>query len=200
MEKINDLIKFAQENVPWIGTIIVFLGIFFEFSKIKINPLSWMFKTLKNKVTEDIQKDNLSIHEENKKIKEEMDQVYHIKSKHYADICQWQSNTDKMVDDLKVANGQLVDLIGKLSDKLDEMSEDQDEDKMSRKRWEILSFADSLKAGNKHSRDSFHHIFDTNSKYHDLIQKRGFTNGLVDVEMEYIAKVYKSCLENNDFN
>ena len=196
----DDMIKLIQDNVPWIVVVLVCFSFIFEFTKVKINPWTWLFKEFKKKITEDVDKDNESIHKENADINKRLDEVVYIKSEHYKDICAWQSNTDKMVDELKTTNNQLVELIGKLNDKLDEMSKDQDEDKMSRKRWEILSFSDSLKAGNKHSRDSFHHIFETNSKYHDLIDKHGFKNGLIDVEMEYITQVYKHCLEKNDFN
>ena len=196
----DEMIEFVQENAPWLAVILVCGSFLFEFTKIKINPVTWLFKEFKKKITEDVDKDNANIHKENADINKRLDEVVYVKSEHYKDICAWQSNTDKMVEELKTTNNQLVDLIGKLNDKLDEMSKDQDEDKMSRKRWEILSFSDSLKAGNKHSRDSFHHIFETNSKYHSLIDKHGFKNGLIDVEMEYITQVYKHCLENNDFN
>lgn len=194
----TDLINFIQKyEIHWIVAIVVCC---IEFTPIKINPLSWLYKTFKNKITEDIQKDNVEIHNELKAVKKDADNVYHIKSKHWEDICKWQNNTDKMVEELKNTNTQLISLIDSLSDKLDEMAESQDEDKISKKRWDILSFSDSLKSGNRHSKDSFHHIFETSDKYHELIDKRGFKNGLIDVEMEYITKVYKRCLEEDDFS
>ena len=196
----NQLIELAQDNIPWIGTLFIFLSIFFEFSKIKINPLSWMFKALSQKITEDIHKENVAIHKENEDINKRLDEVVNVKSEHYKDIVKWQKETDKEVSDLQSLNAKIMELMDNVNSKIDEMRTHQDENEMHRMRWEILSFADSLKGGNKHSKDAFHHIFDINAKYHKIIEKRKFVNGVIDIEMEYITETYMELSKTDDFN
>lgn len=196
----NQLIELAQDNIPWVGTAIIFLSIFFEFSKIKINPLSWMFKALSQKITEEIQKDNESIHKENEDINKRLDEVVYVKSEHYKDIVKWQKETEKEVYDLQCLNAKIMELMDNVNSKIDEMRTSQDENEMHRMRWEILSFADSLKDGGKHSKDAFHHIFEINDKYHNIIEKRKFVNGVIDVEMEYITETYMELSRTDDFN
>ena len=178
----KDLINLAQDNIPWIATMLVVISFVFEFSKIKLNPWSWMFKHFKEKLTEDI-------HNENEAINKRLDEVVYVKSKHY----------DEIVEGLKFMNQKIVDAIGDMNLKLDEMHKSQDENEMVRLRWEILSFADSCKSGNKHSKDAFHHIIETNDKYHNIIEKRNFTNGVIDAEMDYIMSTYRDLRERNDF-
>ena len=71
----SQLIELAQDNIPWIGTLLIFLSVFFEFSKIKLNPLSWMFKALSAKMTEEIHQENLAIHKENEDIHKENEDI-----------------------------------------------------------------------------------------------------------------------------
>lgn len=196
----KELISLAQDNIPWIGTLLIFLSIFFEFSKIKLNPLSWAFKTMSNKMTEEIQKDNVEIHKENADINRRLDEVVYVKSKHYQEIVQWREDINEIVKGLEGVNLKIVETINNMNSKLDEMYESQDENEMNRLRWEILSFADSLKCGEKHSQDAFHHIIEVNDKYHRIITKRGFVNGVIDAEMEYVKETYKKLLKNNDFS
>ena len=195
----NELIDIAKDNIPWLFYSLIFISMFFEFSKIKINPISWLFKTLSNKITEDIRQDNLSLHQENKQMKEEMNSVYHIKSKHYEEICQWRHDINDIVKGLEDVNSKLVITMNNMNDKIDEMYESQDENEMHRMRWEILSFSDSIAGGSIHSKDAFDHIFDINDKYHKIIEKRNYVNGRIDAEMEYITKVYKKLLEEDGF-
>ena len=196
----GELIDLAKDNIPWVGTLLIFLSIFFEFSKIKINPLSWAFRKLSEKATEDVRKENKVIHQENLDINKRLDDVVYVKSRHYEEICQWRNDINDIVKGLDAVNTKVAETINNINSKLDEMYESQDENEMNRLRWEILSFADDLKSGHKHSCDSFHHVMEVNDKYHRIIAKRGFSNGVIDAEMEYIKNVYKKLLENNDFS
>lgn len=195
----KELIGLVQDNVPWLAVVLVCLSFVFEFSKVKVNPWSWMFKTFKNKMTEDIQKDNITIHKENADINKRLDEVVYIKSEHYKEIVQWKDDMSSIVKGLEDVNAKIIDAIDNINAKLDEMYQSQDENEMVRLRWEILSFADSCRSGNKHSKDAFHHIIEGNDKYHRIIDKRGFVNGVIDAEMEYIVQTYQKCLEENDF-
>ena len=195
----RELIELAQNNIPWLAVVLVVASLFFEFSKIRINPLTWLFKEFQKKILEEDVKEHEAIHKENVDINKRLDEVVYIKSKHYQDIVKWQSATDGDVNDLKVITSQMVTMMNEISTKLDKMYEDQDANEMVRLRWEILSFADSCRSGNKHSKDAFHHIIESNDKYHRIIEKRGFVNGVIDAEMEYIKEAYHHCCDTDDF-
>ena len=195
----KELINLAQDNIPWLAVVLIVITGVFEFSKIKVNPWSWMFKTIKTKMTEDIQRDNDSIHKENADINKRLDEVIYIKSEHYKEIVQWRNDINEVVKGLENVNSKVAEAIDGLNEKLDEMYQGQDENEMVRLRWEILSFADSCRGGNKHSKDAFHHIIESNDKYHRIIEKRSFVNGVIDAEMEYILDTYRECRESDDF-
>lgn len=84
-------------------------------------------------------------------------------------------------------------------DKVCKLEKMIDNNRMKSIRWEILSFANSCKKHEKHSQDEFLHIIDIHSEYEDLCELNDFTNGVVDVEYEYILEVYSSCRNNNSF-
>ena len=195
----KNIISLIQENPTFTVFIVALFGACVEFAPIKINPLSWLYKTFKDKVTEDIQRDNEFIHNENKNIYKRLDEVVYIKSKHWEYFANGRKQMNDTVKGLETMNTKLIDAIDNINSKLDEMYQCQDENEMVRLRWEILSFADGVRSGNKHSKDAFHHIIESNDKYHRIIDKRGFTNGVIDAEMEYIMETYRTLRDNDDF-
>lgn len=84
-------------------------------------------------------------------------------------------------------------------DKVCKLEKMIDSNRMKSIRWEILSFANSCKKHEKHSQDEFSHIIDIHSEYEDLCELNDFTNGVVDVEYDYILEVYSCCRKNNSF-
>ncbi len=195
----RELIELAQDNIPWLAVVLVVASLFFEFSKIKINPLTCLFKAFQKKILEEDHKEHEAIHKENLDINRRLDEVVNIKSKHYQDIVKWQDTTNGDVSDLKLITSQIIAKMDDIGAKLDQMYKDQDSNEMARLRWEILSFAESCRSGRKHSKDAFHHIIESNDKYHRIIEKRGFVNGVIDAEMEYILEAYHHCCDADDF-
>lgn len=100
-----------------------------------------------------------------------------------------ENTLSQKVDDIKT----------ELTQKIQEVSKRNDEDERDRIRWEVLSFANSCKAGEKHSQDEFRHIIELNTKYHKLLAKYNGENGVFDVEYEFVKNHYADCLERNDF-
>ena len=74
-----------------------------------------------------------------------------------------------------------------------------DTNEKDRIRWEILDFANSCRNNIKHTKDEFQHIIDLNDKYKKLLKKTNDTNGVFDVEYEYIKKIYTERQQKNDF-
>lgn len=85
-------------------------------------------------------------------------------------------------------------------ERVDKLEKHIDKNRMKSIRWELLNFANSCKKKHeKHSQDEFLHIIDIHSEYEDLCELNGFTNGIVDVEYDYILEVYSCCRKNNSF-
>lgn len=160
----EEILKSLNELIPWLAGIAFVLSWFCEFSKIKINPWSWLLKAFAREL--------------NKDVNERLDQVVNVKSKHYQEI---------------------MDVINDTATQVHKLNVRIDENEMQRIRWEILNFANSIRYGMKHSKDEFHHIIEMNEKYHRIIEYRGMTNGVIDMEYELILETYRKCRDENSF-
>lgn len=100
-----------------------------------------------------------------------------------------ENTLSKKVDDVKTG----------LTQKIQEVSDRNDENEKDRIRWEVLDFANSCKNGRRHAQDEYRHIIELNVKYHRLLDKHGEQNGVFDTEFEFIKKDYSKRLETNDF-
>lgn len=58
-------------------------------------------------------------------------------------------------------------------------------------RYKILSFANSLRNGNKHTRQEFETIFFFYDKYEIIINRLNQKNGYLEEEMEFIKNCYE---------
>ena len=86
-----------------------------------------------------------------------------------------------------------------ISDRVEEMQDDVNANEKDRIRWEILAFANSCRNGVNHSHDEFKHIADLHDKYIKLLKRTGDSNGVFDLEYQWIESLYKQRLEKNDF-
>ena len=83
--------------------------------------------------------------------------------------------------------------------KVDQIELDVKNNEKDRIRWEILDFANSCRHNHKHTRDEFQHIVSLNDKYKKLLRETNDTNGVFEVEYNYVQDVYAEKLEKNDF-
>ena len=78
-----------------------------------------------------------------------------------------------------------------LNKKLNPLMSKIDNNEKDRLRFEILSFANSLRNGNKHTRQEFETIFFFYDKYETIINELKQKNGYLEEEMEFIKKCYE---------
>ena len=83
--------------------------------------------------------------------------------------------------------------------KVDKIENDVKNNEKDRIRWEILDFANSCRNNRKHTRDEFQHIVALNDKYKRLLKETNDTNGVFEVEYNYIQDLYAERVEKNDF-
>jgi len=99
----------------------------------------------------------------------------------------------------KTITGNACNKIDGLIDKVEKIEKDVKNNEKDRIRWEILDFANSCRNNRKHTRDEFQHIVALNDKYKRLLQETNDTNGVFEVEYNYIQDLYAERLEKNDF-
>lgn len=99
----------------------------------------------------------------------------------------------------KTITGNACSKIDGLIDKVEKIEKDVKTNEKDRIRWEILNFANSCRNNRKHTRDEFQHIVALNDKYKRLLQETNDTNGVFEVEYNYIQDLYAERLEKNDF-
>jgi len=99
----------------------------------------------------------------------------------------------------KTITGNACSKIDGLIEKVEKIEKDVKTNEKDRIRWEILDFANSCRNDRKHTRDEFQHIVALNDKYKRLLQETNDTNGVFEVEYNYIQDLYAERLEKNDF-
>ena len=99
----------------------------------------------------------------------------------------------------KTITGNACSKIDGLIDKVGKIEKDVKTNEKDRIRWEILDFANSCRNNRKHTRDEFQHIVALNDKYKRLLSETNDSNGVFEVEYNYIQDLYAERLEKNDF-
>jgi len=99
----------------------------------------------------------------------------------------------------KAITGNACSKIDSLIEKIEKIEKDVKTNEKDRIRWEILDFANSCRNDRKHTRDEFQHIVALNDKYKRLLSETHDTNGVFEVEYNYIQDLYAERLEKNDF-
>lgn len=148
--------------------LIAFISIFIEITPIKVKPISFLLNLINKSVREDISKLDTSI-------KSNIDEVKNEFIKDIKEVKERQNLEEQ----------KIMELI-----KTNEMNE------ISRIRWEIIEFSNSINNDQKHVRDEYRHIKDENRRYHELIEKYNMNNGLIDEEMEKINRHYEQHKES----
>ena len=145
-----------------IVTIIIFLSIFVEISPIQINPITLLSSIIFKPLRDDMKKMKTEINERIDNIKDEL-----------------KTDIDSIREQQEKEKIQIKELI-----KSNELAE------ISKIRWEILEFSNSLDNNQKHIRDEYRHIIDDRKRYLYLIDKYELANGLIDEEFEKIKNHY----------
>lgn len=142
--------------------IILVLSVFFEISKIKINPISWVTKLIFRPIRKDMD-----------------DMKKELKN----DISNMEDKLSKEIDSVKAE-------VSSEHERIDDLISSTELSEISRIRWNIIEFSNSIENGQKHIRDEYRHIKDDAKRYHVLVEKYDLDNGIIDEEMEKINRRY----------
>ena len=106
---------------------------------------------------------------------------------------------EEVKENSKEDNKDILDALAEIRGDIAELYSRLDKDKIENIRGEILNFADSIHAGDNHSREQYHRIVERNIEYHKLIEKYDMKNGVLDLAMEVIMKSYQEHEDKDDF-
>lgn len=91
----------------------------------------------------------------------------------------------------------LVDNFAQVSNTLAEIKNDILEDKIERKRWNILNFADELRQNDGVAdNERYNNVFRDYDDYERIIHDRGLSNGYVEESIKFIRLKYQEMLND----
>lgn len=98
--------------------------------------------------------------------------------------------------DNQLANVMLIN--AEQTKTIEHMNEKIDTNEIDRLRWEIISFANSLRYddGQSATLEGYNHVFDAYGKYEKLLEALGRKNGKIDNEYDYIKIMYNEFSKN----
>lgn len=98
--------------------------------------------------------------------------------------------------DNQLANVMLIN--AEQTKTIEHMNEKIDTNEIDRLRWEIISFANSLRHddGQSATLEGYNHVFDAYGKYEKLLEALGRKNGKIDNEYDYIKIMYNEFSKN----
>lgn len=93
---------------------------------------------------------------------------------------------------------KLFDTISSFTSILSEIKTDLTEERIERKRWNILNFADELRhSENNPDRERFDNVFRDYDDYERIIHEKGLKNGFVEESIKFIKLKYQEMLNEN---
>lgn len=91
----------------------------------------------------------------------------------------------------------LLDNLSQFSNTLNEIKADIIDEKLERKRWNILNFADELKHNDGETdRERFDNVFRDYDDYERIIRERNLTNGFIEESIKFIKTKYQEMLND----
>lgn len=182
--------QWIANNVPWTILIGVFVfSLLFEISKIKIYPLSWLWKLISWPFKKIDEQRTSSFKNLVAELKSDIDAKLGAMSVESASNC----------NAVKSRFDELVKRFDKLDDKQVETEERLDALAAARIKNHVLSFARQCRKGELHSHEDFANLFNENKEYQKLVKKYGWENDVYKHDFAYIQRVYDNCNNKGDF-
>ncbi|MBO5953366.1 MAG: hypothetical protein J6Q53_04500 [Oscillospiraceae bacterium] len=100
----------------------------------------------------------------------------------------------------KRLNGNVIDEVAILKEKVQQLSDRQEENEAKSARVRILRFGDELYQGKKHSKEHFDNILEDITTYNDYCRDHpDFKNERTKITEKQIVSTYQRCLTEHTF-
>ncbi len=176
---VKPIAQWAGEHIGFTVLFVLFIfSLFFEFSKIKLSPITAFLNWVGKRLTKDIKQD----------------------------IADFKKDTEQKISDLEKSTGKAIKEIKdeanannkEMRDKLDEIEYRQDFQTASRVKAHVLNFSRSLRLGEKHTEEDFKNLIKENEEYEALTAKHGWKNDVYKADYEFFYEEFKRC-QNEGF-
>ena len=190
----GDIVKpigtWISNNIPLsVGIGLFIFCLFFEISKVKIYPLSWLAKIISYPFKKANEKQADSVKNLISELKTDID----TKLKELA---------EESASNCKAVRSSLAELekrFDKLDDKQGETEERLDMLAAARIKNHVLNFARQCRKGELHSHEDFANLFAENLEYQKLVAKYNWSNDVYKHDFAYIQRMYDECNNNGFF-
>lgn len=198
----NEIVKpvgqWISGNVGWTVLIVLFFfSLFFEFSKIKLSPITAFLRWIGNRITgglkdaiDDLKKDtNEQIADLKKETNQQISELRKENNDRFADL-------ERQTEEIKNGAHENCEI---MKTKMAELEEKQDLQAASRIKNHVLTFSRRCRNGEKHTEEDFRNLIAENAEYEQLVSKYGWTNDVYKEDYVFFINEYHRCIRENDF-
>lgn len=183
--------QWITQNVGLTALIVVFVfSLFFEFSKIKLSPITAILSWIGERLTCGIRKHIIELKQDTNK------QIEDLKNDTNKKFDELDTKTFAALGELR--NKHIYDS-NETQRKLNEIELNQDSQMASRIKVHVLNFSRSLRVGEKHTEEDFKNLINENAKYEALVKKHSWVNDVYKADYDFIYSEYQRCQHENDF-
>lgn len=137
-----------------------------------------------------------AIHEK----EQEQHEIWHQQSITIRDnLAEAQNNLASNQDRFQRTQEKFMENLTEISTTLSDIKSDLLDERLERKRWNILNCASKLRNGEFVDMEEYNNVFQDYDSYEDLIKRNGKTNGLIEVSIKLIKEKYQEsfCYEKD---
>lgn len=187
----SPVVQWLSQNTGWAVAIAVFIfSLFFEFSKIKLSPITAILHWIGSRLTGSLKNDIAEFKSEtNQKIDE-------LKRDTEQKISDLDNKTTKALNDIK-ENAEYN--CKQTQNKLITIEENQDRQTAERIKVHVLNFSRSLRVGEPHTEEDFKNLIRENEDYEKLVSKHGWTNDVYKADYAFVFHEFQRCQRENGF-
>lgn len=179
--------QWISGNVGWSVLLVIFvLSLFFEFSKIKLSPITALCRWIGDRITSGLRADIADL-------KKSTDDRLAATEQHITELKDSMSNS---LEELK-AKTSFNDAEFQRQQK--EIEERLDRLAAARIKAHVLTFSRQCRNQEKHTHEDFMNLIEENAEYERLVKKYGWKNDVYKEDYEFVMEIYRKCLRDNSF-
>lgn len=183
--------QWIGQNVGWTVLIVIFVfSLFFEFSKIKLSPitsfLNWIGTRLTGGIKDYIVKTQADMNTKIEELRKDTNQKF-------------EDLDNRTFSALEKLRNSHIQNSNETQRKLIEIELNQDTLAAARIKAHVLNFSRSLRIGEKHTEEDFKNLIKENELYEELVKKHGWKNDVYKADYDFLYSEYQRCQHDNGF-
>ena len=183
--------QWIATNVGWSVLAGLFvLSLFFEFSKIKLSPITSFFRWIGDRLLGSLRSDIAALKENTDskfaEMKAETDQhLTELKNSVNESLAEIKAKTNFMESESQRQRKDIEERLDRLA--------------AARIKAHVLEFSRECRNQERHTHEDFKNLIEENEEYEGLVAKYKWRNDVYKEDYEYIMEIYRKCIRENDF-